>query len=193
MSVRITWSSLITLLSLTLIMGIPQVKAANEVILSPIDPAGTTRAISLFSGNNLPANSFIRIGTFANGGTSVADLSSFVSSWTNQATTSSFLDFLNTNFVTWNSLASENSPWPGGSSISVANTNTATNLVGKPMYIWVYNTSTHAAATNSGSEMLILRSWETNSLGNGFPDKDGGSFGPDSNFNLFRIFLRVFT
>jgi hypothetical protein len=166
---------------------IPQVKAANEVILSPIDPAGTTRAISLFSGSNLPANSFIRIGTFANGGTSEAELSSFVSSWTNQATTSSFLDFLNTNFVTWNSLTNTNanSPWPGASSISLTNANSATNLVGKPMYIWIYNTSTHAAATNSGSEMLILRSWETNSLGDGFPDKDGGSFGPDSNFNFF--------
>jgi large repetitive protein len=165
----------------------PQVKAANEVILSPIDPAGTTRAISLFSGSNLPANSFIRIGTFANGGTSEAELSSFVSSWTNQATTSSFLDFLNTNFVTWNSLTNTNanSPWPGASSISLTNANSATNLVGKPMYIWIYNTSTHAAATNSGSEMLILRSWETNSLGDGFPDKDGGSFGPDSNFNFF--------
>jgi hypothetical protein len=162
-------------------------KAANEVILSPIDPAGTTRAISLLSGSNLPANSFIRIGTFANGGTSEADLSNFVSSWTNQATTSSFLDFLNTNFVTWNSLTNTNanSPWPGGSSISVANTNTSTNLVGKPMYIWVYNTSTHAAATNPGSEMLILRSWETNSLGNGFPDRDGGTLGLDSTFNFF--------
>lgn len=161
------------------------VRAANEVILSPIDPAGTNRSISLFDGTALPANSLIRIGTFANGGTNVADLSSFVSSWTNQATTSSFLDFLNTNFVTWNSFTTTNAPWPGSSSITVANTNTATNLVGKPMYIWVYNTSTHADATNDGSQMLILRSWETNSLGAGFPDKDGSSFGLDSNFNFF--------
>jgi hypothetical protein len=160
-------------------------RAANEVILSPTDPAGTNRSISLFNGSNLPANSLIRIGTFANGGTNVADLSSFVSSWTNQATASSLLNFLDANFVTWNSFTTTNSPWPGSGSTSVPNTNNATNLVGKPMYIWVYNTSTHAAATNDGSQMLILRSWETNSLGAGFPDKDGTSFGPDSSFNFF--------
>ena len=49
MALRLTWFSLITLLSLTIIMGIPQVEAANDVILSSIDAAGTTRAISLLS------------------------------------------------------------------------------------------------------------------------------------------------
>jgi len=159
--------------------------AANEVIILPTDPSGTNRAISLFDGANLPANSFFRIGTFLGGGTNSADLASYMSGWASQPNASSLLTFLNNDFVDWNSGNTTSSPWPGSGSISFTNTNSAAALVGKPMYIWVYNTTSHAGAANDGSQMLILRSWETNSLGAGFPDKDGGSFGPDSNFNLF--------
>jgi len=163
----------------------PMANAANQVVLIPVDGDGTSRNIGLFSGSNLPVNSYVRIGTFNSGGTNAAQLASFVGSWSSQASSSSLLSFLNNDFVDWNSTNTASNPWLGSSSLNFANTNTATNLVGKPMYLWVYNTSTAASATNSGSQMLILRSWETNELGSGFPDKNGTSFGPDSYLNLF--------
>ena len=163
----------------------PMANAANQVVLIPVDGDGTSRNIGLFSGSNLPSNSYVRIGTFNSGGTNAAQLASFVGSWSSQASSSSLLSFLNNDFVDWNSTNTASNPWLGSSSLNFANTNTATNLVGKPMYLWVYNTSTAASATNSGSQMLILRSWETNALGSGFPDKNGTSFGLDSPLNLF--------
>jgi len=163
----------------------PMANAANQVVLVPVDGDGTSRNIGLFSGSNLPTNSYVRIGTFNSGGTNAAQLASFVGNWSSQASSSSLLSFLNNDFVDWNSTNTASNPWLGSSSLNFANTNTATNLVGKPMYLWVYNTSTAASATNSGSQMLILRSWETNALGSGFPDRDGTSFGTDSPLNLF--------
>ena len=163
----------------------PMANAANQVVLIPVDGDGTSRNIGLFSGSNLPTDSYVRIGTFNSGGTNAAQLASFVGNWSSQASSSSLLSFLNNDFVDWNSTNTASNPWLGSSSLNFANTNTATNLVGKPMYLWVYNTSTAASATNSGSQMLILRSWETNELGSGFPDKNGTSFGLDSTLNLF--------
>ena len=144
---------------------------AQEVIISPNDgELGINRSVALFNGSLLPTNSLIRIGTFASGGTNASELSAFVNSWTNQTSTTNFLSFLNTNFVSWNSFGSANSPWPGTASVSVANTNTpafaSNNLVGKPMYLWAFSTPTN----DSSAEMLILRSW----LPAGFPDPDGG-------------------
>ena len=169
--------------------------AANEVTIIPTDPFGTNRAISLFDGANLPTNGFFRIGTFLGGGTNSSDLASYVSGWAAQPNASSLLTFLNNDFVDWNSSNTTTTNWPGTNSLTLATTNTNTVVVGtnppvsvllgKPMYIWVYNTTSHAGATNDGSQMLILRSWETNNLGSGFPDKDGGAAGSDSPFNLF--------
>ena len=144
---------------------------AQEVIISPNDgELGINRSVALFNGSLLPTNSLIRIGTFASGGTNASELSAFVNSWTNQTSTTNFLSFLNTNFVSWNSFGSANSPWPGADSVSVANTNTpafaSSNLVGKPMYLWAFSTPTN----DTSAQMLILRSW----LPEGFPDPDGG-------------------
>lgn len=144
---------------------------AQEVIVSPNDgELGINRSVALFNGSLLPTNSLIRIGTFASGGTNASELSAFVNSWTNQTSTTNFLSFLNTNFVSWNSFGSANSPWPGTASVSVANTNTpafaSNNLVGKPMYLWAFSTPTN----DSSAEMLILRSW----LPAGFSDPEGG-------------------
>ena len=126
--------------------------------------------MALLNGSLLPTNSLIRIGTFASGGTNSSELSAFVNSWTNQTSTTNFLDFLNTNFVSWNSFGSANSPWPGTASVSVANTNTpafaVSNLAGKPMYLWAFSTPTN----DSSAQMLILRSW----LPEGFPDPEAG-------------------
>ena len=144
---------------------------AQEVIIPPYDGEfSSNRSVALFNGSLLPTNSLIRIGTFASGGTNSSELSAFVNSWTNQTSTTNFLDFLNTNFVSWNSFGSANSPWPGTASVSVANTNTpafaSSNLVGKPMYLWAFSTPTN----DSSAEMLILRSW----LPEGFPDPEDG-------------------
>jgi hypothetical protein len=144
---------------------------AQEVIISPNDgELGINRSVALFNGSLLPTNSLIRIGTFASGGTNASELSAFVNSWTNQTSTTNFLSFLNTNFVSWNSFGSANSPWPGADSVTVTNTNTpafaVSNLVGKPMYLWAFSTPTN----DSSAEMLILRSW----LPEGFPDPEGG-------------------
>ena len=144
---------------------------AQEVIISPNDgELGINRSVALFNGSLLPTNSLIRIGTFASGGTNASELSAFVNSWTNQTSTTDFLSFLNTNFVSWNSFGSANSPWPGTDSVSVANTNSTTfasnNLVGKPMYLWAFSTPTN----DSSAQMLILRSW----LPQGLPDPEGG-------------------
>ena len=144
---------------------------AQEVLVSPNDgELGINRSVALFNGSLLPTNSLIRIGTFASGGTNASELSAFVNSWTNQTSTTNFLNFLNTNFVSWNSFGSANSPWPGTNSVTVANTNTlafaSNNLIGKPMYLWAFSTPTN----DSSAEMLILRSW----LPEGFPDPDGG-------------------
>jgi hypothetical protein len=144
---------------------------AQEVIIPPYDGEfSRNRSVALFNGSLLPTNSLIRIGTFASAGTNSSELSAFVNSWTNQTSTTNFLDFLNTNFVSWNSFGSANSPWPGTASVSVANTNTpafaSSNLVGKPMYLWAFSTPTN----DSSAEMLILRSW----LPEGFPDPEGG-------------------
>ena len=145
---------------------------AQEVIISPNDgELGINRSVALFNGSLLPTNSLIRIGTFASGGTNASELSAFVNSWTNQTSTTNFLSFLNTNFVSWNSFGSANSPWPGADSVSVP-TNAITpafassNLVAKPMYLWAFSTPTN----DSSAEMLILRSW----LPEGFPDPEGG-------------------
>ena len=144
---------------------------AQEVNISPTDlELGINRSIALFNSSNLPSNSIIRIGTFASGGTNSSELSAFVNSWTNQTSTTNFLSFLNTNFISWNSFGSTNSPWPGADTVSVTDTNstafTSNNLVGKPMYLWA-STPTN----DSSAEMLILRSW----LPAGFPDPEGGN------------------
>jgi len=141
---------------------------AQEVEFTQPDPFGANRSVTLTTGSLLPTNSLIRIGTFASGGTNSSELSAFVNSWTNQTSTANFLNFLNTNFVSWNSFVSTNSPWPGTNTISVATTNStfaSNNLVGKPMYLWA-STPTN----DSSAEMLILRSWWPQ----GFPDPEGG-------------------
>ena len=141
---------------------------AQDVEFTQPDPFGANRSVTLTTGSLLPTNSLIRIGTFASGGTNSSELSAFVNSWTNQTSTANFLNFLNTNFVSWNSFVSTNSPWPGTNTISVATTNStfaSNNLVGKPMYLWA-STPTN----DSSAEMLILRSWWPQ----GFPDPEGG-------------------
>ena len=144
---------------------------AQDVIIPPYDGEfSSNRSIALFNGSLLPTNSLIRIGTFASGGTNSFELSAFVNSWTNQTSSTNFLDFLNTNFVSWNSFGSANSPWPGTASVTVTNANSTafavSNLAGKPMYLWAFSTPTN----DSSAQMLILRSW----LPEGFPDPEAG-------------------
>ena len=165
--------------------GWTTVHSAPDVLVSNINPkTGEANKIT-YSTNGLllPSNSLVRLGTFTNAGTSAAQLAAFVSTWTNASNTSDFLSYLDGSFQTWNtiSVANTNSPgWPGNTaSIEISSTNSA--LASLPMYMWIYNTATHAEASGANAEMLILRAWDPA----GFPDPSSGSFGLPNNFNLF--------
>ena len=155
------------------------------VFVSDINPRTGEANTITYSTNGLllPSNSLVRLGTFTNAGTSAAQLAAFVSTWTNASTTSDFLSYLDGSFQTWNtiSVANTNSPgWPGNTAnINISSTNSA--LASLPMYMWIYNTATHAEASGANAEMLILRAWDPA----GFPDPSSGLFGQPNNFNLF--------
>ena len=155
------------------------------VFVSDINPRTGEANTITYSTNGLllPSNSLVRLGTFTNAGTSAAQLAAFVSTWTNASTTSDFLSYLDGSFQTWNtiSVANTNSPgWPGNTAnINISSTNSA--LASLPMYMWIYNTATHAEASGANAEMLILRAWDPA----GFPDPSSGLFGQPNNFTLF--------
>jgi hypothetical protein len=159
--------------------------SAPNVLVSNINPKTGEANTITYSTNGflLPSNSLVRVGTFTNAGTNAAQLAAFVSTWTNAPTTSEFLSYLDGSFQTWNtiSVTNTNSPgWPGNTAeISISSANSA--LASTPMYMWIYNTATHAEASGANAEMLILRAWDPA----GFPDPSSGEFGPPSNFNLF--------
>jgi hypothetical protein len=159
--------------------------SAPNVLVSNINPKTGEANTITYSTNGLllPSNSLVRVGTFTNAGTNAAQLAAFVSTWTNASTTSEFLSYLDGSFQTWNtiSVTNTNSPgWPGNTAeISISSANSA--LASTPMYMWIYNTATHAEASGANAEMLILRAWDPA----GFPDPDSGLFGQGSNFTLF--------
>jgi len=159
--------------------------SAPNVEISSINPKTGEANTITYSTNGLllPSNSLVRLGTFTNAGTNAAQLAAFVSTWTNASTTSDFLSYLDGSFQTWNtiSVTNTNSPgWPGNTAgISISSTNRA--LASTAMYMWIYNTATHAEASGANAEMLILRAWDPA----GFPDPDSGLFGQGSNFTLF--------